>query len=144
MNRSTTATDRRVLRDIERLGQRAGRYVQERLAQLDTTDLEMHVLWHLRKSGRPVAELQQAFGIHPSTLTGVLDRLEKRGLARRQLNPHDRRSFLVVLTPAGRRSAEAVRRVIDGFEGQVRRTVSAAQLEGFFAVVDAIDQVIDA
>jgi MarR family transcriptional regulator, organic hydroperoxide resistance regulator len=143
MNRTTTANDRRVLRDIERLGQWAGRYVQERLAQLDTTDLEMHVLWHLRKSGRPVAELQQAFGIHPSTLTGVLDRLEKRGLARRQLNPQDRRSFLVVLTPAGRRSAEAVRRVIDGFEGQVRRTVSAAQLEGFFAVVDAIDQVID-
>jgi MarR family transcriptional regulator, organic hydroperoxide resistance regulator len=136
------AIDRRVLRDVERLGQRTGRYVQDRLAHLDTTDLEVHVLWHLRKSGRPVADLQQAFGIQPSTLTGVLDRLEKRGLARRELNPQDRRSFRVVLTPAGRRSAEAVRGVLDGFEAHIRRKVSAAELDGFFAVVDAIDEVM--
>src|SRR6266849_6524200 len=66
---------RRVLRELERLGQRTGRYVQQRLAQLEVTDLEVHVLWHLRKGGRTPAELLRAVGIQPSTLTGVLDRL---------------------------------------------------------------------
>jgi DNA-binding MarR family transcriptional regulator len=137
-------SQRRVLRQIERLGQRSGRWMQERLARLDVTDLELHVVWHLRKRGRPVAELQQAFGIHPSTLTGVIDRLERRGYARRQINAEDRRSYLVELTPEGVRTAAAISAVVEGFEAQIRRRVSHAELEGFFAVVEAIDAAIDA
>lgn len=137
-------TGRRVLRELERLGQRSGRYVQQRLAQLDVTDLEVHVLWHLRKGGQTPADLLRAFGIQPSTLTGVLDRLETRGLIRRSRHPTDRRSFLLVLTPAGQRAATTVRQVLDAFEAQVRERVGAADLAGFFAVAAAVDEVIDA
>jgi MarR family transcriptional regulator, organic hydroperoxide resistance regulator len=135
-------SDRRVLRELERLGQRSGRYVQQRLAQLDVTDLEVHVLWHLRHGGRAPAELLRAFGIQPSTLTGVLDRLETRGLVGRTPHPGDRRSYLLTLTPAGKRAALTVRQVLDGFEAQVRKRVDPTDLEGFFAVVAAVDQVI--
>ena len=137
-------TGRRVLRELERLGQRSGRYVQQRLARLDVTDLEVHVLWHLRKGGQTPADLLRAFGIQPSTLTGVLDRLETRGLIRRSRHPTDRRSVLLVLTPAGQRAATTVRQVLDGFEAQVRQRVGAADLAGFFAVAAAVDEVIDA
>jgi DNA-binding MarR family transcriptional regulator len=34
-------------------------------------------------------------------LTGIIDRLEKKGLVRREVPKEDRRSFLAVLTPAG-------------------------------------------
>jgi len=135
---------RRVLRELERLGQRSGRYVQQRLAQLDVTDLEVHVLWHLRKGGQSPADLLRAFGIQPSTLTGVLDRLEARRLIRRSRHPNDRRSLLLVLTPAGRRAATTVRQVLDGFEAEVRQRVSATDLAGFFAVAAAVDEIIDA
>jgi MarR family transcriptional regulator, organic hydroperoxide resistance regulator len=134
---------RRVLRELERLGQRSGRYVQQRLAQLDVTDLEVHVLWHLRKGGQTPADLLRAFGIQPSTLTGVLDRLETRRLIRRSRHPTDRRSVLLVLTPAGQQAAKTVQQVLDGFEAQVRQRVGAADLAGFFAVSAAVDEVID-
>ena len=134
----------RVLRELERLGQRSGRYVQQRLAQLDVTDLEVHVLWHLRNGGRTPADLLRAFGIQPSTLTGVLDRLETRRLIRRSRHPTDRRSVLLVLTPAGQRAATTVRQVLDGFESEVRQRVGASDLAGFFAVAAAVDEVIDA
>src|ERR1700674_3682680 len=137
-------TGRRVLRELERLGQRSGRYVQQRLARVDVTDLGVHVLWHLRKGGQPPADLLRAFGIQPSTLTGVLDRLETRGLIRRSRHPTDRRSVLLVLTPAGQRAATTVRQVLDGFEAQVRQRVGAADLAGCFAVAAAVDEVIDA
>jgi DNA-binding MarR family transcriptional regulator len=104
----------------------------------------VHVLWHLRKGGQTPAALLQAFGIQPSTLTGVLDRLETRRLIRRARHPTDRRSVLLVLTPSGRRAATTVRQVLDGFEAQLRQRIGAGDLEGFFAVVGAVDQVIDA
>src|ERR1700694_4249563 len=135
---------RRVLRELERLGQRSGRYVQQRLAQLDVTDLEVHVLWHLRKGGQSPADLLRAFGIQPSTLTGVLDRLEARRLIRRSRHPNDRRSLLLVLTPAGRRAATTVRQVLDGVGTEGRQRGSAPDLPGFFAVAAAVDEIIDA
>jgi DNA-binding MarR family transcriptional regulator len=74
-------------------------------------------------------------------MTGVLDRLERRGLARREVNPDDRRSFLIILTPAGIKASAEVRAVVDGFEESVRRRISVTDLEAFFRVVDAVDQV---
>ena len=46
-----------------------------------------------------------------ATMTGIIDRLEGMGLARRRANPKDRRSFLVELTDAGEEKLEAVRAV---------------------------------
>jgi MarR family transcriptional regulator, organic hydroperoxide resistance regulator len=55
-----------------------------------------------------VRELLVRTGQRPSTITGVLDRLEKRGLATRRANPDDRRSILVELEPAGAAAARKV------------------------------------
>lgn len=50
---------------------------------------------------------QQALAAHtevePSTLVGTLDVMEREGIARRERNPADRRSWLVHLTPRGER-----------------------------------------
>lgn len=133
-----------LLRATERLSQRTTRYLEARFRRLGISDLEAHILWHLRKGGRPLAELQAAFAIQPSTLTGVIDRLEKRRYARREFNPTDRRSYRIVLTPAGQKAATGVRQTLDDLEAQVRGRVRRSDLEGFFAVARAIDDVIDA
>src|SRR5256714_3983183 len=41
--------------------------------------------------------------VHPSTLTGVLKRLESRGLLQRRTDPRDGRRALFLLTPEGRK-----------------------------------------
>ena len=72
-------------------------------------------------AGRPartVRELVTATAQRPSTLTGVLDRLERRGLIERAANPADRRSIRVRLTPAGGRHYA---RVADAFEAVEQR-----------------------
>ena len=40
--------------------------------------------------------------VHQTTITLIVDQLEKRGLARRRPHPTDRRVSLAALTPAGR------------------------------------------
>jgi DNA-binding MarR family transcriptional regulator len=48
-------------------------------------------------------QLAQLLHVHPSTLTGVLQRLERRGLVTRQRDGRDRRRALIGLTAEGRR-----------------------------------------
>lgn len=48
-------------------------------------------------------ELARTMHIHPSSLTGMLRRLEAAGLLRRTPDPADGRRALITLTPSGRR-----------------------------------------
>lgn len=48
-------------------------------------------------------EIADILKVHKSTLTGVLQRLEERGLIERKASPEDRRRALVRLTAAGQK-----------------------------------------
>jgi DNA-binding MarR family transcriptional regulator len=68
---------------------------------------------------RRTGELVAATGQRPSTVTGILDRLERRGLVERSLDPADRRSFSVALTADGVSMHGWVR---EGYENVAART----------------------
>jgi DNA-binding MarR family transcriptional regulator len=51
--------------------------------------------------GLSQTDLSRLLIMHRSNTTGLVDRLEHRGLVRRQDHPGDRRAYRVVLTPAG-------------------------------------------
>ena len=75
----------------------------------------------------PIGQVHRAFGHRRSTLTSILDRLEKRNLIARTSDPRDRRTFVVSLTRNGRAAA---RRVVDhlaAFEQQALQDVPAAE-----------------
>jgi DNA-binding MarR family transcriptional regulator len=55
-----------------------------------------------RFPGITAGTLAQILHVHPSTLTGVLKRLEKRGLLERRSDPLDGRKALFALTEAGK------------------------------------------
>jgi DNA-binding MarR family transcriptional regulator len=84
-------------------------------------------------AGRPartVRELVAATGQRPSTLTGVLDRLERRGLVERRPNPADRRSIAIHLTSEGHAAADAVAAAFAAVEArlpadEIRRVLAA-------------------
>lgn len=48
-------------------------------------------------------ELAEKLGITTGTLTVMVDKLEQKGLIRRRPHESDRRSYLIELTPAGRK-----------------------------------------
>lgn len=58
-------------------------------------------LLHLVPAGLSQSELGRQLIMHRSNVTGLVDRLEKRGLVARQDVAADRRAYRVVLTAAG-------------------------------------------
>ncbi len=59
---------------------------------------------------RPIAAISESLGVSPSTMTGVVDRLERLGYLERGAHPADRRARVLKLTAKGRRLFEQERR----------------------------------
>jgi DNA-binding MarR family transcriptional regulator len=55
-----------------------------------------------RFPGIPPGDLARLLHLHPSTMTGILQRLEDRGWIARRQDPRDRRRVLIGLTRGGR------------------------------------------
>lgn len=96
-----------------------------RLVPLGLNPGQARALRVLGEAGRPLRMVQLAdeLRIVPRSLTPVVDALEEAGLVRREVDPANRRSTLVVITDAGRAMAERAR--------DARREAG----EGLFAVL---------
>ncbi|HUE40967.1 MAG TPA: MarR family transcriptional regulator [Chthoniobacterales bacterium] len=104
------------------------------------TQGEAHILALLaHRSSANVADLHRGLAHKRSTLTSILDRLENRGLIKREVGKTDRRTFLVTLTAKGRKLARRVSRHLSDLERDVVRLVSAADIKGFSNVVTALE-----
>ena len=71
-------------------------------AELDLSPIQCHVL-HLIEPRRPLpmSRLAETLSCDPSNVTGLVDRLESRGLVRRQPSAQDRRVKVLQLTSRG-------------------------------------------
>jgi DNA-binding MarR family transcriptional regulator len=131
-----------VLLPLQRATHRTLHALAAALADLDLTPSEINTLANLADGrARSVRELATDTGTRATTLTGVLDRLERRGHLTRQLDPADRRSFRVRLTDPGRAVAARVRDAVTGLEREALAGLSAEQLAGYHAVVGALQEI---
>jgi DNA-binding MarR family transcriptional regulator len=112
------------------------------LADLDLTASEINALAILADGhGRTVSELGAAAGSRASTLTSVLDRLERRGHITRGTRPGDRRVVVVELTASGRQAADRIRRTLASVEARALDGLPAEAIAGFHAVLRALAEV---
>jgi DNA-binding MarR family transcriptional regulator len=126
--------------ELQRATHAAGVRLETLLAESGVSQGEAHVLALLADGGEhTVGDLQRGLAHRPSTLTGILDRLEQRKLVRRTLNDADRRSFLVRLTKPGRGAARAVVGALQAVEDQAVKGVNARDRVGFLAVARSFE-----
>lgn len=74
------------------------------LAPIDLTfaRYELLVRLYFHAESLPLSQLGKQLQIHQTSITSLVDRLEKQGLIKRTPHPTDRRSTLAEMTPAGR------------------------------------------
>ena len=113
-----------------------------RLAGLDLSAPDINVLANLADGARrTVGALATATATKPTTLTSALDRLAGRGYLVRDLDPGDRRSFLISLTPSGEAAAQTVAAAVRDIERQALAAVTEADLAGFHTLIGALTEV---
>ncbi|GIF20714.1 DNA-binding MarR family transcriptional regulator [Actinoplanes tereljensis] len=90
--------------------------LERRAAEHDLSLIQTRLLGVLRDRRPTMQELAKLLGLDKSSVTGLIDRAERRGLVTRVPSPTDRRSSLVVLTD---RARELGAGVAAGFESDV-------------------------
>jgi DNA-binding MarR family transcriptional regulator len=97
----------------------------------DLTPVQARLLCHLLDGPRGMAELARCFGVEKAALTGLMDRAERRGLARRSPVPGDRRALQVTLTDAGHRAAAAFHAEVSAELGRLISPLAPPDREQF-------------
>ena len=96
-----------ILRSLRRITRAIDLYSRKLSREHRLTGPQVVCLRQLRKSGAgsSPSELARAVSLSQATVTGILDRLEARGLVRRERSRTDRRRVNVQLTADGERLA---------------------------------------
>ncbi|WP_030210873.1 MarR family winged helix-turn-helix transcriptional regulator [Streptomyces bikiniensis] len=113
---ATSRTDPVTLEVVELIGAVVARYYEEyeqAAAQHALTGAQARVLGLLSLEPLPMRRIAQKLKCEPSNITGIVDRLEARGLVGRRPAPDDRRVKVAAPTDEGRAVAHRLRESLD-------------------------------
>ena len=110
------------------------RFVTSRV-QRAGSDADLHLslrqfaaLRGIQQGAASPGELARLWQVTPAVITGIVDRLESRGLVRREPEPADRRRLRLVLTESGRRASDEVEAALTGELAGQLATSSGSEL----------------
>ncbi|MCX5852501.1 MAG: MarR family transcriptional regulator [Deltaproteobacteria bacterium] len=85
--------------------------------------------------GITIGELCDRVSLDSSTITGIIDRLEKSGYVERRPNPEDRRSAMVYLTAEARKVGPKLLKYADELDAEMRKRFSAKDMKVFETIL---------
>lgn len=91
-------------------------------------------------------ELARRWRVTPAVITGILDRLERRNLVRREPDPADRRRLRLALTPEGAQIGQGIDQMLVGALAQRMDACSSdelAELQRSLRVLERVFQELD-
>lgn len=110
-------------------------------AEHDLSLTQLRVLGILRDRRLRVTELAAYLGLDKSTMSGLIDRAERRGLLARDKNPDDRRAVDVYITDAGQQLAARLQeQILRALTPMIDR-LDAAQQRRLIELLDAASAV---
>lgn len=118
-------------------------------AELGLTTAQLRILFLIRaKPGVTAGQLATRVGVTPPTISGIIDRLVRLDLVRREDDACDRRLVRNFLTEAGERCCSRMARGGDAFTRRILAVMSSDDLEalnrGLRAFVEASETVANA
>ena len=111
-------------------------------ASAELRNIDLDTLDYLSQHGAQSASvLAKGIHLHPATMTGVLDRLEKGGWIRRERDTVDRRAILISIAPT--RNADLVR-LYAGMDSAMNAVVAAFSDDELDVIIDFLKRTTEA
>jgi DNA-binding MarR family transcriptional regulator len=129
-----------------RLFPRINRWAQTRIERrelgADLSLRQLSALYIIRHESATLGEVARRLMVTPAVVTGLIDRLEKRGYVRRVNEPGDRRRIHLALTDEGRaRSVEVENSLVEDIASRVSQ-LSARDIEALERGLEILDRVV--
>ncbi|MBW4418303.1 MAG: MarR family transcriptional regulator [Myxacorys californica WJT36-NPBG1] len=119
-------------------------YDEPHIRELGLTPPQFDVLCTLgNTSGMFMHQLAERTLVTKGTLTGIIDRLEQKGLVRREVPPENRRCFLIVLTPEGEQVFQDVFPAHISYLKERFDQLDAAELEQIESALQRLRQIFN-
>ena len=118
-----------IIFSIRRLIQANELYTKELNKKYQVSSAQLNCILSLYEYGPlPPSKIARHIMVKSSTVTGVVDRLEKKGLAERMRNSPDRRVITIQLTEAGKKLAQNApppiqQKIIDGLKQTEKKKI---------------------
>jgi DNA-binding MarR family transcriptional regulator len=122
--------------NVGRVMRKVYEHYESRLAPFNLTTpqyMVFNALW--MGDGITIGELGQRVSLDGSTITGILDRMEKNGYVERRPNAEDRRSALVYLTKQGQDVGPKIIKFADELDESIRKRFSTKDMTVFERVL---------
>ena len=124
---------------LNKVGRKIHRYYESKLAPFNITPVQFYVLSALwDKDEMKFKDLAHRLDMDGSTLTGLLDRMEKRGFIKRKEDPNDRRSILVCLTDASKEIRPQMIEIAQDLDHEFRNKVPDEEFQMLLKVLDQL------
>ncbi len=134
-------TDDRLIYLLFMAQQKLRTYINNALHEGDikTTLSQTGILFLLRQEdGQSMTQLSNALDIDNSTLTGLIDRMERSGYVGRSPSDSDRRAFHISITPQGVEESNRARPLIRKINQEIKSGFSLEEIETFKRVLGGL------
>lgn len=105
-------------------------------AQHDLSLTQLRMIGILRDRRLTISELASALGLDRSSVSGLVDRTEKRGLVRREPNAADARSVHVTVSPQGAAALALGAAEVAGLLAPLTDALDPAEVDLLTALLD--------
>jgi len=117
------------------------RYYESNLSQYGITPSQFYVMsavWE--RDGSKFKDLAKSLDMDGSTLTSILDRMERLDLVERRNDPEDRRSLLVFLTEEAKQKISEIAHLAEGLDQEIKERFSDEEFATFERVLEKLSQ----
>ena len=141
--------DKRIGPDIHRLDRKLSRNLTMRVKEAGLDEVTMmhgwiiRYLYHNREKDVYQKDIEKMFSVRRSTVTNLIQLMEKKGYVRRESVAADARLKKVLLTEKGIESHETIEKMIDHIEEELTDGISEEELRVFYEVIRKITDNVE-
>lgn len=135
--------ERYICYKLSKVMRKVQRYYESNLAPFEITPVQFYVLSVLwENDGMKFKDLAKSVNMDGSTLTGILDRMERGEFVERRDDPEDRRSLLVFLTDKAKLNGAEMIKLAEKLDNGIKEKFNESDYVTFLKVLDELPESI--